>query len=170
MELLKSENLEALKTILPSIGPLFGVLLTGAVGVVTYSWQENSKRQTELVERRQKLYEDLNGALFGLILAKTTEDRRRILADIEKGWLFASDEVLAALFKYMECYDRYWVKTDGEVQRAIQEDLSVRQEIEHAMADIFLAMRRDLRATKISEDLAKEYMHFYQCGMLDRQL
>jgi hypothetical protein len=163
-------ELEALKTILPSIGPLFGVVLTGAIGIATYSWQENSKRQTELVERRQKLYEDLNGALFGLIIAKSIEDRRRILAEIEKGWLFASDEVLAALFKYMECFDRYWVSSNGQVQQVIQQDISARQDIEHALAEIFLAMRRDLRSTQISEDLAKQYMQFYQCGMLDRQL
>jgi hypothetical protein len=163
-------ELEALKTILPSIGPLFGVVLTGAIGIATYSWQENSKRQTELVERRQKLYEDLNGALFGLIIAKSIEDRRRILAEIEKGWLFASDEVLAALFKYMECFDRYWVSSNGQVQQVIQQDISARQDIEHALAEIFLAMRRDLRSTQISEDLAKQYMQFYQCGMLDRQV
>jgi hypothetical protein len=92
--------METPNTILPLIGSLAGVLLTGMIGVATYSWQEKAKRQTELTERRQKLYEDLNGALFGLILAKTRADRRRILADIEKGWLFASDQVLADLFTY----------------------------------------------------------------------
>jgi hypothetical protein len=158
------ENLEAIKTILP----LIGVLLTGAIGVATYAWQENIKRQTELVERRQKLYEDLNGALFGLILAKTTDDRRKIIAQIEKGWLFASDDVLAALFKYMESYDLHWVQAKGDIQLLIQEDEIARKNIETAMAEIFLAMRQDLRSTKISATLAKDYMHFYQCGMLDR--
>jgi integral membrane sensor domain MASE1 len=60
-------ELESLKAILPLLGSFVGVLLTGAIGVATYAWQENIKRQTELVQRRQKLYEDLNGALFGLI-------------------------------------------------------------------------------------------------------
>jgi hypothetical protein len=162
-------NLEALKTILPLIGSLAGVLLTGVIGVATYAWQENIKRQTELVQRRQKLYEDLNGALFGLILAKTTEDRRRIIAEIEKGWLFASDDVLAALFKYMESYDNYWIQAKGDIQRLIQEDETARQNIETAMATIFLAMRQDLRTTQISETLAKEYMRFYKCGMLNHE-
>jgi hypothetical protein len=27
-------------------------------------------------------------------------------------------------------------------------------------------MRRDLRSTQVSESLARDYMHFYQCGML----
>jgi hypothetical protein len=107
------------------------------IGVATYSWQEKAKRQTELTERRQKLYEDLNGALFGLILAKTRADRRRILADIEKGWLFASDQVLADLFTYMETYDRHWVSAGGEIQTLIQTDEKVRRDIESAMADIF---------------------------------
>lgn len=163
------ENLEALKTILPLIGSLMGVLLTGVIGVATYAWQEHIKRQTELVTRRQKLYEDLNGALFGLILAKTTEERRKIIAEIEKGWLFASDDVLAALFKYMECYDNYWMQAEGDIQRLIREDETARQNIETAMAVIFLAMRQDLRSTKISATLAKDYMHFYKCGMLNRE-
>ncbi|HZG40746.1 MAG TPA: hypothetical protein VEZ50_18880, partial [Nodosilinea sp.] len=102
----------------------------------------------------------------GLILAKINPDRRRILADIEKGWLFASDEVLAALFKYMEIYDRHWITAEGDIQALIRVDESVRQEIEAAMADIFLAMRRDLRSTQISESLAHDYMRFYQCGLL----
>jgi hypothetical protein len=160
-------DLEALGTILPLLGSFAGVLLTGAIGVATYAWQENIKRQTELVQRRQKLYEDLNGALFGLILAKTSEDRRKILAEIEKGWLFASDDVLAALFKYMETYDYHWMQAKGDVQRLIRDDETARQNIETAMAVIFLAMRQDLRSTKISETLAKDYMHFYKCGMLN---
>jgi hypothetical protein len=160
-------ELESLKAILPLIGSFVGVLLTGAIGVATYAWQENIKRQTELVQRRQKLYEDLNGALFGLILAKTAEDRRKIIAEIEKGWLFASDDVLAALFKYMESYDRHWVQAGGDIQQLIRDDETARQNIETAMAVIFLAMRQDLRSTKISENLAKDYMHFYQCGMLN---
>ena len=158
-----ADNVETLKTILP----LVGVLLTGLIGLSTYTWQENIKRQTELVERRQKLYEDLNGALFGLILAKTNADRRKIIAEIEKGWLFASDEVLAALFKFMELYDYHWIQAEGEIQRLIREDETVRQNIETAMAAIFLTMRQDLRSTKISETLAEDYMHFYRCGMLD---
>jgi hypothetical protein len=158
--------METLNSLLPLMGSLAGVLLTGAIGVATYSWQERAKRQTELTERRQKLYEDLNGALFGLILAKTNQDRRRILADIEKGWLFASDDVLAALFKYMEIYDRHWVSARGEIQTLIRTDETVRQSIETAMADIFLAMRRDLRSTQIQAALAHDYMRFYQCGLL----
>lgn len=163
------EDLETLKTLLPLAGSLMGVLLTGVIGVATYSWQENIKRETELVERRQKLYEDLNGALFGLILARTNADRRRILAEIEKGWLFASDEVLAALFQYMQSYDNFWIEAEGDIQRLIQENEKARQKIETGLANIFLAMRRDLRSTNISETLAKDYMHFYKCGMLDHE-
>lgn len=158
--------METLNTLLPLLGSLIGVLLTGAIGVATYSWQERAKRQTELTERRQTLYEELNGALFGLILAKTNSDRRRILADIEKGWLFASDDVLAALFKYMEIYDRHWVTAEGNIQALIRKDGIVRQDIEAAMAAIFLAMRRDLRSTQVSDAVAKDYMRFYQCGLL----
>jgi hypothetical protein len=158
-----SESIETLKTFLP----LIVVLLTGGVGVVTYTWQETIKRNTELVERRQKLYEDLNGALFGLILAKTPTERRNIIAQIEKGWLFASDDVVAALFQYMELYDDLWLKAEGDVRRLIRDDEAARNQLERAMATLFLAMRQDLRSTKISPTLAEEYMHFYKCGMLD---
>ncbi|WP_143467661.1 hypothetical protein [Leptolyngbya ohadii] len=168
-ELMPSDNLETLKLLLPLGGSLLGVLLTGAIGLATYSWQENAKRESELVERRQKLYEDLNSALFGLILAKAIEDRRRILAEIEKGWLFASDEVLAALFKYMDTYDRHWTTAKGDIQTLIREDETVRRDVEQGMADIFLAMRRDLRDTKLSDALAKTYMQFYNCGMLSQE-
>jgi hypothetical protein len=162
------EQAEFIKTVLPSLGSLVAVLLTGAIGVATYSWQENVKRQTELVERRQKLYEDLNSALFGLILAENLDDRRKILAEIEKGWLFASDDVLAAIFAHMETFDRHWLATDGKVHTSIQTDAATRGEIERSLAAIFIAMRRDLRHTDISAESARTYMKFYQCGMLDR--
>jgi hypothetical protein len=158
-----SDNIETLKSFLP----LITVLLTGGVGIVTYNWQENTKRQTELVERRQKLYEDLNGALFGLILAKTSTERRNIIAQIEKGWLFASDDVVAALFKYMELYDELWLEAAGDVRQLIRADAAARKKLEQAMSALFLAMRQDLRSTKISPTSAETYMHFYQCGMLD---
>jgi hypothetical protein len=66
----------------------------------------------------------------------------------------------------MEIYDRHWVSAGGEIQTLIQTDEKVRRDIESAMADIFLAMRRDLRSTQVSESIARDYMHFYQCGML----
>jgi hypothetical protein len=69
----------------------------------------------------------------------------------------------------MECYDNYWMQAEGDIQRLIREDETARQNIETAMAVIFLAMRQDLRSTNISATLAKEYMHFYKCGMLNRE-
>lgn len=160
-------TLELFQPLLPFIGSIFGIVATGLIGLATYSWQENAKRETERVQRRQALYEELNGALFGLILAATSDDRRRILADIEKGWLFASDDVLSALFQYMDIFDTHWARSNGEMLRLIKEDETARSAIETGMSKIFLAMRRDLRSTQISEALAQKYMHFYRCGMLN---
>lgn len=159
--------MESLTAILPLLGSLLGVLLTGIMGLVAYSWQENAKRQTDLAQRRQKLYEDLNSSLFGLLLATGNDNRRIILAEIEKGWLFASDEVLAALFKFIDTFDQIWIETHGQVLAVIKEDEQIRQQIEQGFAEIFLAMRQDLRSTKISDSLAKNYMHFYRFGLLD---
>ena len=77
------------------------------------------------------------------------------------------DDVVAALFKYMELYDELWLKAEGDVRRLIRDDEAARIKLQRAMSTLFLAMRQDLRSTKISPTSAEEYMHFYKCGMLD---
>jgi hypothetical protein len=67
----------------------------------------------------------------------------------------------------MELYDELWLEAAGDVRRLIRADEAARSKLERAMSVLFLAMRRDLRSTNISQTKAEEYMHFYQCGMLD---
>lgn len=159
--------MESLAGFIPLLGSILGISLTGAIGVLTYTWQENTKRKIDLVRRRQELYEKLNGALFGLMIAQDWAERRNVLADIEKAWLFASDEALDAIFEYMKCYDRWWTEAKGDVLPLIKNNPQAREEIEQGLATIFLAMRRDLRSTNVSNNVSQNYMQFYNCGLLN---
>jgi hypothetical protein len=159
--------MDSIKDFMPLFGSILGILITGAIGVLTYTWQENTKRKVDLVRRRQELYEKLNSALFGLMLAKNRAERSIVLADIEKAWLFASDETLDAIFGYMKVYDRWWTEGGGDVLSLIKTNPQARREIAEGLGNIFLAMRRDLRATSVSSNISKSYMQFYNCGLLD---
>lgn len=159
--------MDSLTDFIPLLGSIMGIFLTGAIGVLTYTWQENTKRKVDLVRRRQELYERLNGALFGLMITQDWAERRTVLADIEKAWLFASDEALDAIFDYMKCYDRWWTEAKGDILTLIKNNQQARQEIEQGLASIFLAMRRDLRSTNVSNNVSKNYMQFYNCGLLN---
>ena len=91
-----------LKELLPTLG----ILLTALLGLLTYAWQEKVKRRTAMAERRQALYEHLIRNLVDLLVAKTGADRSKLITEIEKGWLFASDDVLRAAYDYLSIYDR----------------------------------------------------------------
>src|SRR5919197_654297 len=86
--------------------PVLLVVLTAAIGLVTYAWQEHVRRRTALAERRQVLYESLIGNLVDLLAADSADERSNLLTEIEKGWLFASDDVLRASYNYLSEYDR----------------------------------------------------------------
>jgi len=143
------------------------IIVTGAVGVITYSWQEYKKRETALAERRQSHYEGLIRNLFELLIAKDGSDRSVFISEIEKGWLFASDEVLRACYKCLETYDQI-AEQDLNVLEQIRAVPDVRREFQDNIADMFLAMRKDLRGTTIKNDWARRHQRIYSWGIISR--
>jgi hypothetical protein len=155
--------------IIQAIGALVGVILAGVIGVITYSWQENTKTKTAIEERRKDLYQALIRKLVELLAAKTGSARSEILSEIEKSWLFASDEVLKAIYDYMKMYDTYFAKSQGDILTEIRQNAASRDEIATSISRIFLAMRRDIkriRPTLIDEDWIKNYVRVYEWGII----
>ncbi|MGH9904062.1 MAG: hypothetical protein ACRD8U_00600 [Pyrinomonadaceae bacterium] len=77
--------------------PMFGILITALFGLLAYAWQEGVKRETELSHRKEKLYEQLVRNFVDLLVARSAGERSKVTTQIEKGWLFASDDVLEPL-------------------------------------------------------------------------
>ena len=156
--------------------PTLGILLTASLALVTYAWQEHVKQRTALAERRQGLYEQLTRNLVELLVAKTGADCSRFISEIEKGWLFASDDVLRASYDYLRMYDRLSsppAPTDGStfenVLGKVRSDSNVRHAFEQSLAAVFLAMRRDIRSdTAITKDWAKQHFQIYIWGIIAR--
>jgi hypothetical protein len=154
--------------------PILLVVITATLGLLTYAWQERLKRRTALSERRQTLYEQLIRNLVDLLIAKTGAERSKLITEIEKGWLFASDEVLYACYKFLGIYHNLCcpnpqtgVLTVEEVLAKVRSDVKTRQELAKSISAIFLAMRRDVRSdTKISASWAKQNFQIYPWGVI----
>ena len=87
------------ETALSMVVAVLGVVVTGVIGVVAYAWQERQKRETALAERKRHLYEALIRNLVELLATETGAERSKHISEIEKGWLFASDDVLDAFYE-----------------------------------------------------------------------
>lgn len=156
--------------------PTFGILLTASLGLVTYAWQEKVKQQTALAERRRGLYEQLIRNLVELLVARTGAESSKFITEIEKGWLFASDEVLLASYDYLSIYDKLSspaTPTDGltfeNVLGKVRSDSKVRHAFEQSLAAVFLAMRREIRPdTVITKDWARQHFKIYLWGIIAR--
>ncbi|MDQ2922652.1 MAG: hypothetical protein M3R52_13705 [Acidobacteriota bacterium] len=154
--------------------PMLSILLTAVFGLLAYAWQEKVKRQTALTERKQKLYEQLIRNFVDLLVAKTAAERSKFTTEIERGWLFASDDVLLASYAYLNAFDRLMLSPEEAevlpVERVIERiksDSKVGMELSQCLAAIFLAMRQDIRPeTAISADWAKQQLRFYKWGAL----
>jgi hypothetical protein len=159
-----------LKDLLPTLG----IILTALFGVITYAFQERAKRQTALSERRQALYEKLIRNLVDLLIATSGDDRSKFITEIEKGWLFASDQVLRASYDYLRIYDdlchhdgRRDDSTFVDVLTKVRSDEKVRQELGRSLGKIFLAMRRDIRhETVLTADWARQHFQIYDWGAI----
>ena len=149
---------------------ILGIFITGAIGLLAYVWQERSKRTTALTERRKELYQKLLRALFKLLVADTGPERSKQLSEIEEGWLFASDDVLEASYNYLELYDHYYTESEGNVVGKIIKDSNVKKEFEQSLANIFFAMRRDLkgiRSTIINKEWTETHTKIYDWGIIE---
>ncbi len=162
--------LSTLKEFLPALG----IILTAVLGILTYAWQEKVKQQTALAERRRTLYEQLIRNLVDLLIATTGTERSQLITEIEKGWLFASDDVLRASYDYLVIYnnlccpdERTDISSFNNVLTKVRSDMKVRREMGRKLAAVFLAMRRDLRAdTAITSDWAKQHLQIYDWGVI----
>ena len=155
--------------------PLLVVVVPAVIGLFGYFWQDWVRRRFALAERRQKLYEDLVGSLIALLGATTGARRSALMTEIEKGWLFASDDVLNACYEYLAAYDalcEQCMTSDGTLAPAavvtmLRKDPETRRALGKKLSDVFHAMRRDLRPDSEFEALSEaSNFQIYSWGVL----
>ena len=153
--------------------PIIGILLTALLGVFTYAYQEHRKHKTALDERRQALYEKLIRDLVDLLIARTGAERSKLITEIEKGWLFASDEVVYACYELLKIYDDLYREVAHEespseaLLNKVRDNEETKRRVAHSLARIFMAMRAEVRDdTKIKAAWAKKNFKIYDWGAL----
>lgn len=101
-------------------------------------------------------------------------ERSKVTTQIEKGWLFASDDVLEASYAYLNIFDKLCCPPEAReplqveaVISRIKSDPAIRKDLSEALAVIFRAMREDIRRdTSITDEWAKQHLQFYRWGAL----
>lgn len=153
--------------------PLFGILLTALLGVITYTIQERRKHDAALAERRQALYEKLIRDLVDLLIAQSGAERSKLITEIEKGWLFASDKVVYDCYELLEIFDDLYREVANEdspsaaLLNKVRENQEIRNRLAHSLAKIFLAMRADTRDdNRIKAAWAGKHFKIYDWGAL----
>lgn len=155
--------------------PLLVVLVPAALGLLGYFWQDWVRRRSALAERRQTLYENLVGSLIALLGATSGPRRSELMTEIEKGWLFASDDVLNACYVYLAAYDALCqsaMSEDGSLEpmavvKKLRMEAQTRHDLGEKLSVIFHAMRRDLRGDSQFERLTEaSNFQIYSWGVL----
>ena len=148
---------------------ILGATVTGIFGIAAYTWQVHKERETNIQERRKDLYEKLLRSIFELMTAKTGSERSKCVSNIEKNWLFASDDVLKACYEFLKIFNEHWIE-DNTIAEKIRTDQRIKKEFENILAVIFLAMRKDINRitpTAIDDKYAMDYVKIYYWGILD---
>lgn len=147
---------------------ILGLIITGIIGIITYAWQEHIKRITALAENKKVLYERLLSALFELFIVKSGPSQSQLISEVEKSWLFASDNVLDSLYKYMSLYDRHFKDGKDDVLEKIKKNPQVRKEFEESIAEVFMSMRKDIEGIHSKKDIkwAKSHVKIYDWGIV----
>ena len=107
--------------------------------------------QEHVTELRRKVYEDTCQALRVFLAGheEVTEPQERFNAAYSAAWLWASDEVLVALFRFLQL----------QVQHAGTESVAV-HDLQRSYSEVILAMRRDsVRETSMMH-ADYQFVHF----------
>lgn len=148
------------------IGSLIGIFATGLIGIITYAWQERVKRKNAMDDQRLKLYDVLLYSLVKLLSAEPGIERSKLVAELERSWLFASDEVLTACYTYMDVYNQLTLAHEGRLPEVLRSDQETRRKVSEKLAEVFWAMRRELKKTDIAKSWANEHIQIYQWGII----
>jgi len=145
--------------------PISLAIISGLIGIITFAYQARKKHVDEQTERKRLLYESLIENVFKLLSAKPGIERSLVLTEIEKSWLFASEEVLIACYAVLSVYDDD-SGSKYDLAKSIHDDQHARLQFENAVAELFCAMREDLRGTNsgITVDWAKSVVRVYDSG------
>jgi hypothetical protein len=150
-----------------------GVSVPILLGLLTYAYQERQRRTLHLAEHKERVYATLIRNLVELLGTHGARERSHLLTEIEKSWLFASDEVLEASYGYIALYDKQCRAATEEgrdwsdVLTELRSDPANRKALRDQLARVFAAMRRDLRSdTKLEEAWALEHFDIYCWGIL----
>jgi hypothetical protein len=133
-------------------------------GILSFGYRSVTKAIEEKRERKRRQYEKLIESVFRLLDAKEGKEISEILTNIELSWLYAPDNVLKASYKVMGAFGT--VRKDAEFSESIRKNTNARNEFEMAVAELFVAIRRDLRTWSfISERWAKSHVVIYDQGL-----
>ncbi len=141
------------------------VIITALLGIFTYSYQSFKNRQAVEYERKRKLYETLIQDVFKLLRVAPGQEASAVMSDIEKSWLFASDDVLRFCYQIIKVYGR--AAKEGDPTQGIMQNPVARKDFADGIARLFVAMRKDLvyrQSSKIDEPWALEVIEIYEWG------
>jgi hypothetical protein len=161
------------------------LLIAAILGILAYFIQAILERQARLAERKQEHYVNLFRSIFELFVAEPGDERSVLLSDFERSWLFAPDDVVKACYEFLNFYNDICEnrKREGvKIRKGFvcirsvmlsdrEEDIRDKEKMEAIIADIFWAMRWDMKPwrTRLARKWREEHIQLYDWGILARK-
>lgn len=131
--------------------PLMVVVLTGSVGILTWSLNQKSNRAYEEYKRKEEKYSALIKSLRGFYVHSFNKEmREEFLDQLNQSWLYCSDDVILKAYLFLET-----VQVGSDASENQQKD---------ALGELVVAIRKDLISRKTLNNTkltAQDFRHLH---------
>lgn len=140
-----------LKDLSDAHAAVIAALLAVLAAAVTYACTEQAKLNADSYQRREERYQQLTASVTAFYITSTDlTKRRQFLAELDRCWLYCSDDVLRACYQFVDSIK--------EGNKASDEDRRL------LLGAFVVAMRKDLvshKRVKQSSMKPDEYQSLY---------
>jgi len=141
--------MESLFKILSSV-EFWKILVPAIIAISAWYFNERSKRKLDEYERKEKNYKELLRTLRGFYVSgQDAELKEEFLHQVRLCWLYAPDEVIYKVYKFLSFVEVGAIKSEEEMKRSVGE--------------LVEAIRNDLISRKIVKESklrAEDFKHF----------
>ena len=147
---------------------LFAALVASGSAIFGYFYQSKKDREEKRRAERKAQYEIILFNVFKLLYQKPGKDYAETLIEIEKSWLYASDEVLKNCYLILDLHKDICLDKTGLPINGLKTNPDLLDDFNKALGVLFASMRHDLKlGKKKNEDQwPQEKVELFPAGIL----
>ena len=147
------------------ISLIVAIIATSGV-LIGYVYQSHERLKEKRLTAKQEQYEVVLKNVMNLLISKPGKEYGQTLMDIERVWLYASDEVLNKCYCILSIHKE--ISVSGKPAEVLRNDKDAKDRFDTALRELFVAVRKDLgfeRKTNI-EDWPIDEVELFPLGII----